>query len=150
MTQGVWEKLRREMPWIRNKTAMHQRGRKCCERRGGYAQPGFLQRRLCKISGSFQRRHADGFTKIMAQWRTPRHSGDLDALLPQFPNKRNSAGRVVSRYVVADFFKIKLGERGKCALHGPSQGSLVSLLYFASSLSKTLSDGMPGPLSLPS
>lgn len=85
-----------------------------------------------------------------ARVRPVLHRHDFGALFPNFPNKRNSAGRIVTGYIIADLFEIELGEWGKYALHGQSQDSFVSLLYFASSRSKTLSAGIPGPLSLPS
>ena len=65
-----------------------------------------------------KRHHADTFNKLVAQGGGFWHSRNFDAQFPNFSNKRNSAGWIVTGDIVADFFKIEFGKRGKNALHG--------------------------------
>jgi hypothetical protein len=65
-----------------------------------------------------KRHHADTFNNLVAQGGGFWHSRNFDAQFPNFSNKRNSAGWIVTGDIVAVFFEIEFGKRGKNALHG--------------------------------
>ncbi len=86
----------------------------------------------------------------MGQGRGLWHGRYFGALFPNFSDERNSAGRIVTGYVVADFFKVEFGEWSFCKRYrAPREPNALEVAGAAQAEVAPVSDGFVDVSAMP-